>query len=386
LLGWELGDGLGHVRRLLAVARGLAGRGHHPVLALANVVEPAAVLRDEPFPVLPAPLRTPRAAREAHFQAASYADILAVRGFDDAGDLLALARSWQHLIDLVRPALVVCDHSPALCLAAYGVLPVVLVGTGFTVPPAELPVFPPLGTPARPVMPQEQVLEVVQQVQRRRGRPVPDSLGGLFAPAMRLVCTLPELDPYRALRREPAVGPLGELPPPLPPAPAPGYFAYLAGDFPGVDNLLGALAGTGLPGSVYVRGASRALLDFLRGRGLVVHERPAPLAEALAGASVILHHAGAGTTEAALAAGRPQLLFPRHLEQTLTSQALHALGVGVGLAGEQPLEALHAALRLLLGEPRFAAQARAWGEALWARRPGDPLALVVRRCLQLLSA
>jgi len=36
LLGWELGGGLSHVRRLLAVGHGLAAAGLEPVLALKD--------------------------------------------------------------------------------------------------------------------------------------------------------------------------------------------------------------------------------------------------------------------------------------------------------------------------------------------------------------
>lgn len=384
LLGWELGDGLGHVQRLLQVARGLAAHGHRCVFALRNVVDPAPLLDDESFMVLPAPVCPVHSLVLRNFHAASYADILAASGFGSAADLYALTTAWQRLIEMVRPELIVGDHSPTLCLAAYGTLPTVLVGTGFTVPPAEAPFFPPLGTAARPLLPQEQILGIVQQAQRRRARPIPDSLGGIFAPAVRLVCTFPELDPYRKVRSEPAVGPLGSLPAPAPLPAAPAYFAYLSPDYAGVDNLLATLASTGLPGSVYVRGAPRLLVDFLRGRGLVVHDRPVPLGEVLPGVSLLLHHAGAGTSEAALAAGRLQLLFPQHLEQTLTSQALTDLGVATYLTGEQPLDALHRSLGQLLGDNSAAERAQSWAQQLRARGLPDPLPYVVQRCVSQL--
>src|SRR5204863_336785 len=82
-------------------------------------------------------------------------------------------QAWQGLLDLVRPALVICDHSPTLCLAAYGALPVVLVGDAFALPPADRPTFPALIPGRSPVVPEEQLLAVVREGQRRRGRPAP---------------------------------------------------------------------------------------------------------------------------------------------------------------------------------------------------------------------
>src|SRR5438067_12593438 len=88
LLGWELGRGLGHVQRLLPLAQGLATHGYRPVLAGKHLVEPWPALRDTSFPILQAPLWQPRPWRGSRpFQAASYADILAIHGYAAVDDL-----------------------------------------------------------------------------------------------------------------------------------------------------------------------------------------------------------------------------------------------------------------------------------------------------------
>ena len=80
-------------------------------------------------------------------------------------------------------------------------------------PPADMPAFPPLLNNVQPLVPQERILDVVQAVQRQRGRPAPETLPGLLVTAGRFIRTLPELDPYNPMRREPLVGPIGPLPP-----------------------------------------------------------------------------------------------------------------------------------------------------------------------------
>jgi hypothetical protein len=385
LLGWELGDGLGHVQQLARLARSLAAGGLQPVLAVKNLALAGLLLRDPSFPVLQAPFWHPRPwTGRQPFLAASYADLLAIRGFSAVADLLPMVRAWQGLLDLLRPALVVCDHSPTLCLAAYRALPTAILGHAFAIPPADGPAFPPLVAGRPSVIPEEQLLATVQEVQRRRGRPAPDTLPGLFAAAERFLTVLPELDPYRAQRREPHLGPLGFcLGRPLPPPAQAGFFAYLSADVPCVEQLLEGLARAGYPGTVYLRGSTAEARQRLRATGLRILDTPAALDEVLPAAAVVVHHGSAGLAQQALAAGRPQLLFPDHLERILNAQLLQQLGAGLYLTGQFAAEAVPEALRRLATEPEFTKRAQAAAGAIARRGPWDPLPRVVERCLTL---
>ncbi len=385
-IGWELGGGMGHVQQLLRQAHALAGRGMRPVLAVRDLIEPLPLLRASPFPVVQAPLYS-AAGRVAPpgFVARSYADILATHGFADAEHLLAMVQAWLALLDLVRPALVVADHAPTLCLAASAVLPTVLVCNGYLLPPADLPAFP-LLMPERPAVVEEgRLLEIVHEVQRRLGRPPARSLPGLFEAAGRFVTVLPELDPYHDVRRERVVGPLEPLGPPLPPPERGGFFAYLAAEMPGWEAILSCLARTGFPGRAYVRGAPPEARDRLRRLGLEVFDRPAPLDEMLAQSAAIVSQGNTGLIQAALAAGRPQLLFPAHLEQLLNGRRLHALGVAHCLSGQFPAADVGEGLRQLLVEPRFARRAREVAGTVAARGPWAPLPAIVAHCERLLE-
>jgi hypothetical protein len=229
------------------------------------------------------------------------------------------------------------------------------------------------------------MLEVVREVQRRRGRPAPDTLPALFAAKARFICTLPELDPYRAQRREPVHGPFQEPPKPLPLPTKPRLFAYIAADYPRLKQALPGLAAIKLPKSIFVRAAPRALKAQLAQGGFHVFDQPAPLPEVLKEASLILHHGGIGTTEAALGIGRPQVLLPRHLEQNLTAKALGELGVGVAVAGDYPPEAVERAVRKVSSDPAFGKRAQAFGKELERRGPFDNVAKIVSRCLEIID-
>src|SRR5262249_27558748 len=152
-----------------------------------------------------------------------------------------VVRAWDSLLDLVQPALIVLDHSPTLCLAAHGRTPTVVVGTGFTLPPAEGATFPALLPGKTTLVPDELLLAVIQTVQARRGLPTPASLPGLLAGAARFLCVLPEIDPYAEQRRERCLGPSMPLADPLPAAERGSFFAYLSADYGPVEQVLAAL-------------------------------------------------------------------------------------------------------------------------------------------------
>jgi len=383
-MAWEIGGGFGHVRPLLEVARALAAHGHAPVFALRNVVEPRPMFAQDSFPVLQAPLWHERRWRGSKpFQAASFADILAVRGWERVEDLAPQLKSWRDLLDLVQPRLVVCDHSPTICLAAYGALPVVQIGSWFSLPPLDGDSFPRLTSKAEPVIPQEQLLAVIQQVQRRRKAAVPVRLPDFLTATERFLTSLPEVDAYRTVRKEQSWDPFDPLPPPAPLPAQPGFFAYLSAEFPGVEAILAQLGRTAT-GTAYLRGSSPPTRQRLRQSGLKVLDQPGSIASLLAGASVYVHHGGIGATQTALALGRPQLLLPRHLEQSMTAQMLLDLGVATGLAGPIKPEDAARLLQQLLGQRRFAERAWAVAQSISSRPRRPSLPAVLECCLRQL--
>ncbi len=383
LLGWELGDGLGHVSKLLEVAHELAAQGHTPVLALKDFAVARSLLRDVPFPILQAPIWLQPVPKS--FRASSYADILALKGFADADGLALLVGTWQALIDSARADMVICDFAPSLCLAAYGVLPTVVIGIGFAVPPSQGREFPQIGPACGTICPTDRLLENVREVQRRRGRPAPETLPGLMANSASFVHTFEEIDAYRGTRTGAVVEPLRTPGRPLPPAPPDSFFAYLNGEYPGVDLILPHLAAAGLRGSAHVRNPSPRLVDAARRAGVTIHDDPPPLAQALSNAAVVIHHGGLNTAETALAAGRPQLTLPIHLEHIITASALGDLGVGRSLTGHYDVKAISRSLRDIAASDGCIQPALNFAHTIQARKYQGCMNKIVDSCRTWLS-
>ena len=387
-MGWENGAGFGHVARMRPVARALVKRGHQVVMSLRDLVEPAPMLKDESYPIFQGPYWSrpaPNNPRGRPFSAATFADILAVTGFANADDLSAMLRAWDGVIDIVKPDLIAAEYAPILILAARGRVPTVAFGSGFVMPPADLPVYPRLQPGIEPVMPQEKVLDAVGEAQRRRGYQAPDALPAIFACERRFPCTFPEIDPYRGMRREVVLPPLGDLPPPLPLPPSPQFFAYLAADAPGLSRIVSALANSGIPGGIFLRHPPPRLKDAIRKTGIALFEEPQPLTSVLAEASLIIHHGGAGTTEACLTAGRTQILFPRHLEQWMTAHSLRSLGAGIGIRSDVKEEDLVKTVHHVSGNRPTQEKAAAIAAQIAARGPRPGIAPILAACEELLA-
>lgn len=388
LVGYELGGGHGHVHRLMPLVRALEARGHRVTFFLRNIRENAGLLARERRAVLPVPdlvARIPGAPVPAPL--ATYLDIMCTAGFYRRQTLHAGMMAWNTLLAQARPDLVVADHSPLLLLACFGRTPAVQVADGFTMPPAEAAEFPLFRRGRKPVVDPAHVLRIMQDVQKHHRQPLPETVTAPFRTAGRLVCTLPELDPYKALRQDPVIGPVEGLKQPLPPhAGKPHFFAYVSLEHKKTRPFLQGLKASPMSGEIFARGMTDAAAKALQRPGLTVHRDPQPMDEVLARASVILHHGGNGTCCAALSAGRPQVLLPTHMEARLSADAVVAQGCGHLLSAQEATEeGLPPLLEAVAADGKMAARATALAQEIAARGPQHTVERIVETCLAVLE-
>lgn len=383
LLVNELGAGLGHITRLMPVAQALKARGHRPVIAVHDVVAAAPALTDPSMAVLQAPFWNGRVYPKSPTR--TFACLLSDRGFTRPDVMGPLMTSWLSLFDVVKPDLIVADHSPTTCMAAHGRAPLVVIGDGFTLPPSDGPVFPPLRTDVPPVVPEADVLAAVQDVQRAHGIPPFEKLPQLFAQAHRFLLGLPQVDPYRKDRNETVHGPLQPLPQRQPLPETGGFYAYLYAHHPLVGPLLQKLAAARIPGKMFIHEASADRRAQVRQLGFTVFDEPQPLARVLGEARAVIHHGGAGVTAAALAVGRPQILLPRYLEQRITGAALYHLGAGASFTKKSKVDTIVATVATALTRPAVGERAQAVARDVEAAGPFDTLSKIVACCVSELE-
>jgi UDP:flavonoid glycosyltransferase YjiC (YdhE family) len=338
LLAWELGRNLGHLARLLPLAKRLKARGHSTLVAAQNMASAARVLGPEGIAFVQSPLHIP--VRKDDFQATSYADLLWSQGWDDRAQLWGRLQAWVNLYRMFQPEVMVLDYSPTACLAARLMkIPRVLIGTGFELPPAldPLPPFPGYSGATRELAAaaEQRVLDNVNEVLSACSAEPLNALKAVVDGDRRLLTTFAELDHYGPRAGERYIGPLSN--------PADGrkidwpsgtkkrVFAYLRPEMGDLTAILEGLAEADVNLIAYAPGVPNSVVDRFRQEDRVFTSEPVQYEQLFASTDLCVSYGSAGTVTTALLNGVPQLVRPIHRETQLTAHCIKRLGVGAML-------------------------------------------------------
>ncbi len=356
LFAWELGAGLGHAAPLAAAARRAAAAGARVVLAFREPDAARLVAPGDGFSVVQAPAPETVPSRRGR-RASGYADSLALYGFDDPDRLGPVIDAWQDLLAEHGADLLVADHAPGAALAARGRVPTVLIGGGFVLPPDHTDVFPMLDPEAEPAVPQGRLLERIDAVLHAKGRPRLGRLPAIVSARARLLRSIAWIDPYADIRRDAYLGPLEPMPEPSPRPEERSLYAYINASMPRFRQATAAFAAMNARKEAYVRGADAVMRRRLCDRGVALYDRPPPLGETVSGTRALLSNGTTNLCLAAVAAGRPVVAIPIHLNATIVARRLaqRAAFVLPEAAGGGP--AIRRALERALSDPELDARA-----------------------------
>lgn len=390
LLVWELGSGYGHIGRLLPLAHRLAREGHEPVFAVRDVAVAAHFPQHMPYKVLQAPvwLTSIRGLPPI----ANHAELLLRFGFHDASALVAMAKAWRALVELVAPDLVLFDHAPTALLATRGLkVRRALFGDGFCSPPLMDP-WPPVQwwlpkNTTRHSDVTERILQTINGALDILGAPELPVLSDLYATDENFLLTFRELDHYPQRQNQRYWGPLWQPgagnPPTWPSSERPRIFAYLDPSAGCFEPLMKAFESLKLNSIVFAPGLSVRRRQELNTRHLFVSREPFDIAATVEQCDAAVTQAGMGTACAILFAGKPQLLVPAYVERSMLAHRIEALGAGIVVAPEQQKPDFRRALKELLADTRYA---RSASEFAGRHRGFDQHALVdsiAARCSEL---
>jgi UDP-N-acetylglucosamine:LPS N-acetylglucosamine transferase len=365
LLAWELGSNLGHLSRLLPLASRLKERGHEVLVSARDLGLATELLAAVGIPFVQSP--ADGRARPFPRQPQSYADVLLMQGWESMPRLWGLVQAWGNLFRLFRPGALLLDYAPTALLAARILrLPCALLGTGFELPPLEVPLGPFPGfedvSAKNATAADAQALQSANRVLEAYQATPLTSLCDLFRTERRWLTTFAELDQYGPRPQEIYVGPIGTVDRGEPVKWPQGFrhrvLAYLRPGIADPVRILRALseekdaavicAAPGMPPEIS-EGLARPGFQFV--------PRPVNFQALLSQASVFVSYAPAGSVTQALLAGVPQLMVPMHVEAQMTAVRVESLGAGLMLRGEATEREIAAALRRVLDERCFKVRA-----------------------------
>ncbi|MEO8722339.1 MAG: hypothetical protein ABI395_02290 [Sphingobium sp.] len=247
------------------------------------------------------------------------AEILAKTGFSRAELVRPLLEGWDRMLARYQPDIVISDCAPSLNTVVRGRVPLIVIGNGWTLPPDRdlpLPLTHSQGTYDAIRDAGEAVLTamfaaspIVPKVER-----FTDLLRG----DRNLVCTLAEIDPYRAIRDEQLYWPFEiSAPTARTRQSRSGGLIYLPKNHPARETV--------------EQEASRLSVQFeaffnappiYPSPNVAVHLSPVDFGRVIPKKRLVIHHGGLGTAIWCMANRVPQLIFPYDLEKTLIAKSV----------------------------------------------------------------
>jgi UDP:flavonoid glycosyltransferase YjiC (YdhE family) len=409
LFTWELGRGLGHMLPMRPMVEGLVKAGHTVYLALRHLHTAAPVLGHTGALFLQAPyhpgnMRFPRTL--------SVAQVLANCGWGSYPELFGVACGWRNLVRLVKPDLIVFDHSPTAMLASLGLPGVkrIVTGNGFLVPPdvRPLPVFREhdarrggedlLAAEQRLAQVEGQMLDIANAVLSpwRPKQPL-QRLGQLWSEVDEtFLATYPELDHYPVRENGRYWGTIsgaaGGKPVKWPDGPGRRIFAYVR-PCDALPHLLGALRDRGDNVVVYGDSIDAPVKREYQTDRLVFVDERVDMQQVARECDAAVHHGNHGTVSDLLLAGKPMLSLPMYLEQTLTARAVAKIGAGKHASAEcksgwvsQQAEEVRRKLNEVVEDPECTEAARRFAAKYADFNPKKQQEEMLRRTLELLPA
>jgi UDP:flavonoid glycosyltransferase YjiC (YdhE family) len=359
LFVWEQGGRLGHLSKLLPIARILRERGHEVLFAVKEVGTAYFFLGDEGFGYIQTPI--PIGLKKSRREAASFADVLSEAGFGDATILGGMIRAWQTVFALHKPDVILSQHAPTVTQAAELFdIPCLKLGSGFESPPetSPYPCFRPWLKLTRDTLLNTEniMLDNVNKVRKDFGGAPLSHLHQAIRADLSLLAVLPELEHYPGRKNGSYIGPLfivneGES------AHWSGHrehkiFAYLV---PGNETPLvfEALVKCGAEVIAYIPGLAGELKEKYSTATMRIASGKINLSGLLPGMTLAISNANLGTVSATLLSGVPSLCVPTHIEQLMCCRSLERTGAGIGLNRNQLALRFEDTLNTMLSEKRY---------------------------------
>jgi UDP:flavonoid glycosyltransferase YjiC (YdhE family) len=357
LFAWEMGSNFGHLVTLLPLAERLRDQGHEVLFAIRDLRHAHEFVSERGFRFLSAPTPSADLRLDPRFMPVSYADMLMLEGMGSIHTAMPLVEAWHTLFDLFKPDAIVVEHAPVAMLSAQLVgLKRIAIGTGFALPPLTnpFPIFRQVRQARHGVVLQaeQHIANTLNRLCLKYGKKPVEKAADIFRGTARMLTTLPELDHYGSRPAESYLGRISgfqgsaKLERPAWPANGKKVLLYMQPSYRGLDGVLRGLQRAGCAVMACVPGVAAG--SGGNSGNVVVSSNRLDVEALLPEAELVVTHGGHGLVCQALLHGKPLIMLPQQLEQSLLARRVQKYGAGKTLTPQHgEVETAQAATALL---------------------------------------
>ena len=358
---WELGGGIGHLSNLRQIAIPLLENGHEIFFAVKNLTYFQTIFAGLDVSPLQAPVYN-NYTRQRHPVTSAFLQILLNKGYGNIDVLKSHMDAWRNIFDLIRPDLLIFDHSPTAMVSSRGLkLKRILTGSGFICPPPDYP----LGVYSPERLKKDQInrlckeddliSENINRVLIKYGVNPIKNLADIYRDIDRkYLMTYPEFDHYGNREKTRYYGIWPESTgsrPDWPAHPGKKIYAYLK-PFEVLPSLLQFLKDSSHPVVVFIHNPPEKLIRKYQSKTLKIVDSPLDLAYASQQCDFAIVHANHGTTTRMFLHGVPCVMIPLQKEQFLYAERAANLGFGV-FADKNSENSIIMSLKKLITDPQY---------------------------------
>jgi hypothetical protein len=239
-------------------------------------------------------------------------------------------KGWEHILTSTKPDAIICDNAPAAALSCAGRLPVVVVGTGHTVPCLHNEYFVPIDGGQPDLVFQDKVREQIAELARKCNlHCAPLAIFPAFAGDLALPSTLSALDPYTSGRKGPIYPPEIDVFPKKCKRKKTDLFVYLGDGAPSLWPVMEKLNQLDVPIRMFTESSAAIILERISQPNIEVTTERFTIDTVRENAFAYLHHGGMGTTQLAALTGTPQIIAYNDEERWRNAIVMYNMGVGV---------------------------------------------------------
>jgi hypothetical protein len=393
---WELGSGMGHIQRILPLAKKMQERGHEVICVVRHVINAEKILGCHGIKVLQAPAWQIKVLNRFP-DTFNYAQILYNLGYLADEGLIVMAKAWRNLFDIIMPDLLIVDHSPTALIAARGgKIKAVLYGSGYFVPPRQNPMpslIPWLKVPNEFLEDSEKIVtDTINAVLTELRAPLLDSLSDLFDVDENILATFQELDHYQTRVEEKYWLPVINLSEGESPVwPETGFakkiFCYLKPNYPHLEELLKILQQIEASVICFIPKPPKRIIEKFHCANMEFAARPLNMGQVCKDSDLVICHAGHGTIAVTLLHGKPLVLLPgdKQLEQILIAQHVAKLHAGIIILTRHGKRDYRRGILRVLSEHRFTEETKKFAQKYKDFDPAKQLDEIAERCEEVMK-